>query len=694
MNKILFLIFIICIHSKTFAQCHIDDYKALRALYISTNGGNWKNQSNWDIKSDTPPLNCNLSKFYGITLNEIGRVAIINLGQNNLTGVLPIELKNLKSLNTLWLNQNAITGFIPKELGELQLLERLALSYNKFEGSIPVEIYALKSLKELSLEVNQLEGIIPYNINRLENLQRLLLNNNSFSGTLPKELGDLKFIKELNLSNNKFEGCFPESFKNLCTKTPNFNGNTLLANWSNFCKTPSECTFEFKLKEVSFEIDTLFISKSPNRKQLIFISEGFTKDEFPKFKSFVVQMTSKLKLHFPNISFEALLAYVPSNESGISHSGTAPSEPNDKNYPIQKRDTYFETDADSKSRHNEILINEKIAIPFINRYFPENIYPISKGITIPVYIVNTDSFGSLAYGAYAGSVEGVSSRSYLGTEQNTSTIKDAEWVFAHELGHFFGHADIQDGHVTPQGEWANATREIDRSKIRWKQFIKDSTPIPTPKNSGYDNEIGLFSVVDKAGNPTGWYRPCNSNCIMQSASAHLNFCKVCGSHLDRNDNLPFANVENGKYGGYYYPGNRVSIQANTPEKSLVFSHWEGSGIAFENNLNSRTTFLMPNNNVNVKAIYKNIVLANDLPSQTESFQVYPNPFNNSIKVNFNEPLKKTVKLDLINSIGKIIKEWTTNQQENTFEVLELSTGTYILKCELNDKIEVVKLIKL
>lgn len=94
-----------------------------------------------------------------------------------------------------------------------------------------------------------------------------------------------------------------------------------------------------------------------------------------------------------------------------------------------------------------------------------------------------------------------------------------------------------------------------------------------------------------------------------------------------------------------------------------------------------------------EAITVSVVLANELPSESKNFKVSPNPFENSIKINFNEPLIKIAKLNLINSFGSIVKEWVTNQQDNVFDILGLPSGIYILKCERNDKIEIIKLVK-
>ena len=82
---------------------------------------------------------------------------------------------------------------------------------------------------------------------------------------------------------------------------------------------------------------------------------------------------------------------------------------------------------------------------------------------------------------------------YIGIEQNIGTVQDTEWVFAHELGHFFGHADIQDAHEVPQGEWANATRETERSKIKWRSFIKPTTPVSYTHLDVYKRQVALWA---------------------------------------------------------------------------------------------------------------------------------------------------------------------------------------------------------
>lgn len=122
-------------------SCHIDDWTALKALYESTNGDNWKrHDGGWDVMIggyDTPPQNCNLSDLDGIVTNNFGRVRVVSRTNNNLMGSLPTELGLLKYLDRLFLGTNNLSGTIPNSLTSLNNLEILRLSDNNLIGDIP-----------------------------------------------------------------------------------------------------------------------------------------------------------------------------------------------------------------------------------------------------------------------------------------------------------------------------------------------------------------------------------------------------------------------------------------------------------------------------------------------------------------------------------------------------------------------------
>lgn len=127
------------------------EYNALVALYNSTDGANWNNNSNW--------LTAN-PEWYGVTV-ENGHVTALFLSHNNLSGPLPAELGSLTGLRSLYLNGNNLTGAIPPELGGLSSIDWLDLGGNQLTGSIPSSITALTSLHWADLGYNMLTASDP-----------------------------------------------------------------------------------------------------------------------------------------------------------------------------------------------------------------------------------------------------------------------------------------------------------------------------------------------------------------------------------------------------------------------------------------------------------------------------------------------------------------------------------------------------
>lgn len=76
----------------------------------------------------------------------------LNVSNNNLTGAIQAEIRQLKNLKVLNASRNQMTG-VPAEVGQLQNLEILDLSYNQITG-LPQELGNLKKLKTLNLSGN------------------------------------------------------------------------------------------------------------------------------------------------------------------------------------------------------------------------------------------------------------------------------------------------------------------------------------------------------------------------------------------------------------------------------------------------------------------------------------------------------------------------------------------------------------
>ena len=92
------------------------DWAALRVLYDGTGGADWTNNMNWLIGEP-------LSEGYGVTTDANGRVTILSLSANGLTGTIGAELGVLTHLTGLYLNDNELTGPIPPELENLANLQ-------------------------------------------------------------------------------------------------------------------------------------------------------------------------------------------------------------------------------------------------------------------------------------------------------------------------------------------------------------------------------------------------------------------------------------------------------------------------------------------------------------------------------------------------------------------------------------------
>jgi Leucine-rich repeat (LRR) protein len=138
-----------------FATAPQTEVDALVALYNSTNGAQWNDNTNWLVGDP-----CDNS-WFGITCDNSSGIKSIILFRNNLTGTIPSELGNLTNLGILSLGNNQLTGSIPIELVNLTSLTQLRLFENQLTGGIPAELDKLTVLEELILDSNQLTGGIP-----------------------------------------------------------------------------------------------------------------------------------------------------------------------------------------------------------------------------------------------------------------------------------------------------------------------------------------------------------------------------------------------------------------------------------------------------------------------------------------------------------------------------------------------------
>ena len=188
------------------------DRAALEAIYRSTDGDNWTNNTNW--LSNAP-----LEDYYGVEVTD-GRVTGLRLGGwdetarrhvgNRLTGSLPAELGTLSELRWVRIGGNSgLTGRIPAELGNLTRLEYVNLQANWLTGSIPAALGHLTELEFILLDDNALTGSTPAELGNLRKLRVLGLSHTMLSGPLPESLISLSALESLNLDGSGL--CVPDT---------------------------------------------------------------------------------------------------------------------------------------------------------------------------------------------------------------------------------------------------------------------------------------------------------------------------------------------------------------------------------------------------------------------------------------------------------------------------------------------------
>ncbi|XP_043694420.1 probable LRR receptor-like serine/threonine-protein kinase At3g47570 [Telopea speciosissima] len=138
------------------------------------------------------------------------QLSILYLGNNEISGTIPVGIENLVNLTFLGLEGNFLEGNIPSVVGMLPKLQRLFLGGNRLSGQIPSSIGNLTLLYELHLEENSLNGSIPSSIGNCHQLQFLTLYKNSLQGPIPKQLFLISsFSISLDLSSNSLTGFLP-----------------------------------------------------------------------------------------------------------------------------------------------------------------------------------------------------------------------------------------------------------------------------------------------------------------------------------------------------------------------------------------------------------------------------------------------------------------------------------------------------
>nr|XP_043639093.1 receptor-like protein EIX2 [Erigeron canadensis] len=196
----------------------------LRLLDLSYNkfGGKLTHLSNGSF-----PISLDLSNnlFAGslhqlLCSNGEKETQALNLGNNNLSGVIPECWQNWPDLQFLSLGNNSLSGTIPRTLGSLSRLRSLSINQNRITGKLPASLMNLTKLVILQLGRNELIGSIPTWLGtKLSFLRLLNLRSNNFDGIIPHELCFLTNIQILDLADNNLSGSIQKCFNNFSILT-------------------------------------------------------------------------------------------------------------------------------------------------------------------------------------------------------------------------------------------------------------------------------------------------------------------------------------------------------------------------------------------------------------------------------------------------------------------------------------------
>ncbi|KAJ4710133.1 Receptor protein kinase [Melia azedarach] len=154
------------------------------------------------------------------------RVTHIQISNQNLSGSLPLDLRNLSSLTVLEVADNQLSGPIPS-LSGLSSLQELAFDKNNFSYMPPDFFKGLESLQSISLDYNPLSSWeIPASLKDAMGLRSFSANQAGLSGTIPDFLGGDTFpgLIHLHLAINNLEGQIPWSFSKSSIQTLWLNG--------------------------------------------------------------------------------------------------------------------------------------------------------------------------------------------------------------------------------------------------------------------------------------------------------------------------------------------------------------------------------------------------------------------------------------------------------------------------------------
>ncbi|KAM7474036.1 hypothetical protein LguiB_021279 [Lonicera macranthoides] len=171
-------------------------------------------------------------------LGRLRNLFYLDLSVNFLSGDFPMELIGLPKLTSQQIAESAYRSYLElpvfvKSVKAYNLqYNRLAhlppaiyLGNNSLSGGIPVEIGQFKLIHILDLSGNNFSGTIPDQISMLTNLEKLDLSGNNLSGKIPASLNNLHFLSYFSVTNNNLRGPTPAGGQFATFSYSSYEGN-------------------------------------------------------------------------------------------------------------------------------------------------------------------------------------------------------------------------------------------------------------------------------------------------------------------------------------------------------------------------------------------------------------------------------------------------------------------------------------
>ncbi len=274
------------------------------------------------------------------------------------------------------------------------------------------------------------------------------------------------------------------------------------------------------------EVTALYESgPSDDRVDVVILSDGYTADQREKFE-LDAQATANRMLETTPLSehrdmFNIWAIWTPSNESGAGYDCTRAQPDCVQGF----RDTFY---------------NTVFVIPAVGDKFGLDVSNISDRVAMPISIGKV--FETAAHVPFDEIIVLSNSQKRAGfaglyvslvTSWDRSEFPD---VAVHEFGHTFGL--LGDEYMAagdpcffnepriplPPNITAAPTSD---APLKWRAWVKDGTPIPTPTNMTHMYPVGAYQ---RAYNCEFLYRP-SFDCKMNSSSEE--FCPVCAEQMVR-----------------------------------------------------------------------------------------------------------------------------------------------------------------